>query len=114
MLQHAVSLVKHAVKQFAVTPPSAYIQRMETVTLVGVRFRLAALLEEAGVSQRELASRSGVSPTTINRMANNLTAQVSLGTLDSLSATLSEVLKREVEPGELIERESSAKRRKHA
>ena len=84
---------------------------MGTIALVPVRFRLAALLEEAGVSQRELASRSGVSPTTINRMANNLTAQVSLGTLDSLSAALSAAIGRVVEPGELIEREPEAKRR---
>jgi transcriptional regulator with XRE-family HTH domain len=87
---------------------------MGTTALVPVRFRLAALLEEAGVSQRELASRSGVSPTTINRMANNLTAQVSLGTLDSLSRALGEALGRVVEPGELLEREPEPKRRRRA
>ena len=38
-------------------------------------------------------------------MANNLTAQISLGTLDSLSAVLSEALGRVVEPGELLVRE---------
>jgi transcriptional regulator with XRE-family HTH domain len=47
-------------------------------------------LEQAGLSQREIATRSGVSPTTINRMASNLTGQVSLRTLDSLARALSE------------------------
>jgi DNA-binding Xre family transcriptional regulator len=84
---------------------------MGTTALVPVRFRLDTLLAESGLSQRELATRSGVSPTTINRMANNLTAQVSLGTLDSLSAALSEAIGRIVEPGELVEREPEPKRR---
>jgi DNA-binding Xre family transcriptional regulator len=84
---------------------------MGTTALVPVRFRLDVLLEEAGISQRELAARSGVSPTTVNRMANNLTAQVSLGTLDSLSVTLTEILGRQVEPGELLERDAPPKRR---
>jgi len=83
---------------------------MGTTALVPVRFRLATLLAEAGRSQRALAERSGVSPTTINRMANNLTAQVSLGTLDSLCAALGEELGRVVEPGELLEREPPRKR----
>lgn len=62
------------------------------------RFCLDRLLEEAGISQRELSRRSGVSPTTINRMASNLTAQVSLRTLDALAKVLG------LEPGDLIER----------
>jgi DNA-binding Xre family transcriptional regulator len=78
---------------------------MGTTVLVPVRFRLDALLAESGLSQRELAARSGVSPTIVNRMANNLAEQVALKTLDSLSATLSEALGRVVEPGELLERE---------
>ena len=79
--------------------------------LVPVRLCLAALIEEAGLSQRELATRSGISPTTISRMANNLTAQVSLGTLDRLSAALSTAIGRTVEPGEPLEREPEPKRR---
>ncbi len=82
---------------------------MGTIAVVPVRFRLAALLDEAGLSQRELAARSGISPTIINRMANNLAGQVSLKTLDSLSACLSEAMGRTVEPGELIEREPEPK-----
>jgi DNA-binding Xre family transcriptional regulator len=66
-----------------------------------IRFRLQEVLDEhrPPLSQRELAVQSGVSPTTINRMCRNLTAQVSLATLDSLSAVL------RVEPGELLERD---------
>ena len=56
------------------------------------------------MTQSELSRRSGVSLTTINRMANNLTGQVSLKTLDSLARALSELLGKPVEPGDLIER----------
>lgn len=84
---------------------------MGTSALVPVRFRLAALLEEAGLSQRQLAADSGVSPTIINRMANNLAGQVSLRTIDSLCIALSEAIGRQVEPGELLEREPEPKRR---
>ena len=68
---------------------------------MAARFCLAELLVDIGLSQRELAARSGVSPTTINRMANNLTAQVSLKTLDRLARALSGAGRR-VEPGDLI------------
>lgn len=73
---------------------------------MAARFRLAELLKESGISQRELAQRAEVSPTTVNRMANNLTAQVSLNTLDALSRVLG------CEPGDLVERvpERAAKR----
>lgn len=69
---------------------------------MAARFRLAELLEGAQMSQRELATRSGVSPTTVNRMVNNLTGQVSLKTLDSLARALSEAGKK-VRPADLIE-----------
>jgi transcriptional regulator with XRE-family HTH domain len=78
--------------------------------LMTARFRLAELLEEAGLSQRELASRSGVSPTIVNRMVGNLARQVSLATLDKISATLGKALGQEVAPGDLIERERKWKR----
>jgi DNA-binding Xre family transcriptional regulator len=84
---------------------------MGTTAPVPVRFRLDALLKESGLSQRELAARSGVSPTIVNRMANNLAEQVALKTLDSLSDALSAALGRRVEPGELLEREPEPKRR---
>ena len=83
---------------------------METPVAMTARFRLAELLEESGLSQRELASRAGVSPTTVNRMASNLTAQVALETLDALSRELGKELGREVAPGDLIERERKGKR----
>jgi transcriptional regulator with XRE-family HTH domain len=70
--------------------------------LMAARFCLAELLNDIGLSQRELAARSGVSPTTINRMANNLTTQVSLRTLDSLARALSGAGRR-IQPGDLIE-----------
>lgn len=69
--------------------------------LVPTRFRLKELLDaiEPPISQRELARRSGVSPTTINAMVLNKTAQVSLATLDALCEVLA------VLPGDLLERE---------
>jgi transcriptional regulator with XRE-family HTH domain len=76
---------------------------MESAETMPARFVLDRLLDEARLSQRELAARSGVSPTTINRMANNLTGQVSLKTLDSLARVLSKATGRKVRPGELIE-----------
>jgi transcriptional regulator with XRE-family HTH domain len=82
---------------------------MELLLEMTARFRLDELLEESGLSQRELAVRSGVSPTTINRMANNLTAQVSLKTLDSLARALS-ASGRKVRPGDLIEEAPEKKR----
>jgi putative transcriptional regulator len=85
---------------------------MEIQFDMAVRFRLAELLEAADMSQRELATRSGVSPTTINRMANNLTGQVSLNTLDSLARALSEVGK-EVRPADLIEDVPGKSKRGH-
>jgi putative transcriptional regulator len=87
--------------------------RRYTLTMdmaLAVRFRLHELLRqrrEAGeeISQSELSRRSGVSMTTINAMANNKTAQVSLATLDALCEAL------DVEPGDLLERERERKRR---
>ncbi|HEY0780100.1 MAG TPA: helix-turn-helix transcriptional regulator [Gemmatirosa sp.] len=69
---------------------------------LAVRFRLSDLLREPGreISQSELSRRSGVSMTTINAMANNKTAQVSLATLDALCGVLG------VAPGELLERDA--------
>jgi putative transcriptional regulator len=65
---------------------------------MAARFRLAKLIEDSGITQRDLAQRAEVSPTTVNRMVHNLTAQVSLNTLDALSRELG------CEPGDIIER----------
>ena len=77
---------------------------------MAVRFRLHEVLEERErrgepLSQSELSRRSGVSFTTINAIANNRTAQVSLKTLDALCDVLG------LEPGDLLEREGAAKKR---
>jgi DNA-binding Xre family transcriptional regulator len=69
------------------------------------RFRLAEVLEERGTSQRQLAKRSGITLVTINRICGNLTAGVTLATLDAIAAALG------VEPGELIVREPKRARR---
>lgn len=80
---------------------------MELLTPMAARFRLDYWLERTGMSQRELAAQSGVSPTIVNRMAQNLAKQVSLKTLDSLARALSTVALK-VRPNDLIE-EVSAK-----
>lgn len=66
------------------------------------RFRLSRLLIRAGISQGQLSRTSGVSLSTVNRLATNSTTRVDLHTLDRLSAALG------CEPGDLIKR----KRRK--
>lgn len=71
--------------------------------IVPTQFRLDELLVEAGISQRELAARADVSPTTVNRMAANLTTRVDLATLDSLSTALTQAIGRQVTPGDLLD-----------
>jgi putative transcriptional regulator len=74
---------------------------------VSVRFRLHEVLAERSeeLSQSELSRRSGVSLTTVNAIALNKTRQVSLETLDKLCEALG------VEPGELLERDESRRKR---
>lgn len=72
---------------------------------MGARFRLRELLEEASMSQSELARQSGISFQTINSMVGNRTAQVSLNTLDAISKVL------RCEPGDLLEREPKGRRK---
>lgn len=69
-----------------------------------VRFRIVSLLEEKGVTQSELARRSGVSFQTINAMSRNRTVRVDLSTIDAICAAL------DCEPGDLFERESKKRR----
>jgi DNA-binding Xre family transcriptional regulator len=71
-----------------------------------VRFRLQALLDEQNppITQTAVARASGVSQVTVNAIARNRTEQVSLSTLDKLCAGLSKLLRRRVEPGELLVR----------
>lgn len=63
-----------------------------------VRFRVRRLLEKAGMSQGELSRASGVSLSTVNRIATNSTSRVDLDTLDRLSHAL------KCEPGDLVRR----------
>lgn len=72
---------------------------------VAVRFRLKAVLDDAEMSQSELARRSGLSLVTVNNIATNRTKQVSLATLDALCAALG------VDPGALLEREGEKRKR---
>jgi DNA-binding Xre family transcriptional regulator len=72
---------------------------------MAARFRLHEILKARGMSRSDLARRSDVSFTTINRMAANHAVQISLGTLDRLSAAQG------VEPGERLEQEPEPKRR---
>jgi len=67
-------------------------------------FCLREILGHRGVSQSELARKSGVSFATINRLCTNATRQVSLDTLDKIATVL------EVAPGTLIVREKSHRR----
>ena len=68
-------------------------------------FRVAEVLAKAGLTQAALARQTGLGVQTINRLCNNTTAQVSLHTLDRIATVLS------VEPGDLIVREASRKKR---
>ena len=68
---------------------------------MNVRFCLAELLAARGLSQRQLAIRSNVSPTIVQRIATNNAKQVALATLGKLADELG------VEPGELIARDTA-------
>ena len=63
------------------------------------------LVDELGdrMSQSELARQAGLAFATVNRLCTNSTAQVSLETLDKISAVLG------CEPGDLIERKRKRK-----
>ena len=73
---------------------------------MSTRFCLREFLEEAGISQSELARQAGVSFATVNRISTNATQRVDLETLDRISV----VLKRE--PGELLVREPAGSRKR--
>jgi DNA-binding Xre family transcriptional regulator len=90
-----MSLVAHLVK-----PQVAGVSfTMPTV------FRLAEVLAQKGISQSELARTSGVGLRTVARLCRNETAQVALATLDAIADALG------VEPGELIARDRTKRRR---
>ena len=72
---------------------------------MATRFRLA---EELGdqMTQNELAQRAGLHFATVSRLCTNVTAQVSLETLDRISTVLG------CEPGDLIERAPRKRQRR--
>jgi DNA-binding Xre family transcriptional regulator len=72
-----------------------------------VRFRLQELLDahDPPMTQTELARRSGISFVTVNNIANNRTAQVSLKTLGGLASVL------RVAPGDLLVGTTRSKKR---
>lgn len=78
---------------------------MATSVAVTTRFRLREALEEARLTQSELARRSGVTFVTINRMCANATEGVSLRTLDAIAKVLG------IEPGALLDREPEKRKR---
>jgi DNA-binding Xre family transcriptional regulator len=77
---------------------------LETLPMTA-RFRLREILEARGISQTELAREAEVSFATVSRLCTNATGQVSLETLDKLSAYL------KLEPGDLIERVGRKRKR---
>lgn len=77
--------------------------------LLAARFQLAEILEAKGITQTDLARRSGISQVTVNAIANNRTTRVDLATLDALAGVLG------IGPGELIVADTpKPKRRKSA
>ena len=70
---------------------------------MATQFRLAEELSDR-MTQTELARLADVAAATVNRMCGNVTAQVSLETLDRISTVLG------CEPGDLIERKRKRRR----
>lgn len=71
---------------------------------MAVRFRLRELLDERGMSQTELQSRTRLAYSTINDLFNNKPRRVELETLDVLCDVLDCAI------GELLERIPEKKR----
>ena len=65
---------------------------------MAVRFRLRELLDERGMSQTELQTRTGLAYSTVNDLYNNKPRRVELDTLDVLcdvlDCTIAELLER--------------------
>lgn len=68
-----------------------------------VRIRLADLLNERKMSQRELAEKTGISENTISKIAGGSPRQMRLETIDLICEALG------VEIGDLIVREKPAR-----
>lgn len=72
---------------------------LATMSQPAVRFRLAHILKERKMTQKELADRSGVSRQAISKLAGT-PRQVRLDTLEAICKTL------DIEPGDLFELEN--------
>ena len=71
---------------------------------MATQFRVGEVLGDR-MTQYELAQRAGLHIATVSRLCTNHTAQVSLETLDKISAALG------CEPGDLIERVKRKRKR---
>jgi putative transcriptional regulator len=69
------------------------------------RFRLAELLEAAGMTQTELHLKSRLAYSTISAIVHNKARQVSLETLDAIAEVL------DCAPGDLFVREPKLRRK---
>ena len=75
-------------------------------TLSPVTFQLKRLREEAGLTQSELAEAIGIRQATISDLERGTSQRIEFKVLDALCTVLSKALARDVQPGELLERES--------
>src|SRR3954471_7648944 len=82
-----------------------YIRTMETATLSPIVVRLLEEREAQGLTQAQLAEKADVRQATISELETGKTRRVDLDVLDRLCGAL------DVEPGELLERESTSRRR---
>lgn len=74
-------------------------------TTVPLAFRVRELREAKGMTQAELARRSGLRPATLSAIETNQTTGIDLATLEAIAREL------EVEPGFLIIREPTRRKR---
>jgi DNA-binding Xre family transcriptional regulator len=72
---------------------------------MAVRLRVGKLIEAAGITQSELARRSGISLVSINAMVSGTPTQIQLESIDKLCGAL------DVEPGDLFERDKKRARK---
>ena len=76
-----------------------------------ISFRLKALREEAGLSQADLANLAGIRQATVSDLESGKSRRL-LDVIDKLCRTLSEELGRDVQPGELLQREPPKRKRR--
>lgn len=72
---------------------------------------LKRLREQAGLTQAQLAESVGVRQATISDLENGHSRRIELDLVERLADALGEALGRDLEPGELLERETPKRRR---